>query len=467
MAFNSAGFIALFVLFFALYSFMANRVAWRIGLLLVFNLLFYFMLSKWGIFILLGIGCSDYLIARSMNGKSENNRKWLLYLAVILDIGAILCFRHFTDWFGLNELFFWPKVIGISFFIFRSMGYVLDVYRETVEDAETHLPSYLAYLSFFPLIMAGPISPARDFIPQLKKPFEGSEVPVSLAFFFIGSGIVKNYILSNYIAANFVNRVFESPSYFSGLENLIASIGQALVVYTDFSGYTDLMTGIALLLGFRIAENFNFPYLSRNITEYWRRWHMSLSQWLNEYLFFPLSFALRRWKKTGTIAAVFTTFVISGFWHGTAFHYTFWGLLHGLALGWDILSGPTRVKLKSITNKHFYNATSIFLTFGFLALSGIFFKVNSMENGSVVLDKIFFHTDFQLFPAWLQAYRWVFASMITILIVQYTLSKHYNNIVAWFAQLPYTVSAIGLAVVIFITYQIAGMGSLPFIYLEF
>jgi alginate O-acetyltransferase complex protein AlgI len=379
----------------------------------------------------------------------------------------ILAFRHFTDWFHLSEIAYWPKVIGISFFVFRSMGYVLDVYREMLDEPEKSPLRYLSYLSFFPLILAGPISPARDFLPQLGQAFQRAAVPFQKAAFLIASGIVKKYILSNYLAANFVDRVFEGPQYFSGIENLMATIAQALVVYLDFSGYTDLMLGIALLLGFRLSENFNFPYISGNITEYWRRWHMSLSKWLNEYLFFPLSFAMRQWKRTGTVIAVFITFIISGFWHGTAFHYTFWGILHAIALGWDVVSSNLRAKIRTATPAPIYRSVSVILTFAFLALSGIYFKAPNMEYAQVMFTKIFSQNDLSLFGLWMSHYPYVLGIVVVVFLLQILLAPVYEKLVQGISEIPAPLTAIALALVIFVAYQVTGLDALPFIYLEF
>ncbi|MCC7297657.1 MAG: MBOAT family protein [Bacteroidia bacterium] len=468
MAFNSSIFILGFIVFYFFYSLPVKNANYRVVLLLLFNLVFYYFLSGKGIVILLLLGISDFFIAQNIS-KTPNElyKKIWLYLSIGINISFILLFRHIGDWFELKELPYWPSVIGISFFVFRSMGYVLDVHREIIEEPEKSLIHYLTYLSFFPLIMAGPISPSRDFLPQLKAPFSGNSIAISSAFFLIASGIVKNYIISNYIASNFVNRVFDSPAYFSGLEILIATIGQALVVYTDFSGYTDMMVGISMLLGFEIAANFNFPYISANITEYWRRWHMSLSKWLNEYLFFPLSFLLRKWKITGTVLAVFITFIISGFWHGTAAHYTFWGMLHGIALSWDVISGNMRDKWRTFIPKWIYFPISIFLTFMFLSFSGIFFKSHSIEDGFLMLEKIFTRFNPALFPAWLQSYTWVFVGMCAVLLLQFTLFPFYQKIYAFFGKIHFMFSAILLAMVIFIAYQISALSALPFIYLEF
>ncbi|NBP06424.1 MAG: MBOAT family protein, partial [Bacteroidetes bacterium] len=349
MAFNSSLFVLVFVVFYCLYVPLAKKPALRTMLLFIFNVVFYFLLSGPGIGILFTLSIADFLLAKNIFGANSENKKRLL-------------------------------LIGVSFYVFRSLGYVLDAYHENIEKPETNWFRYFTYLSFFPLILQGPISSARDFLPELQKGFSAKDVPSGEAFFLLVSGIIKKYALAAYITANFTERVFGSPHLFTGMENLFAAVGQALVVFLDFSGYTDMMLGMALLLGFRIAENFHFPYASANITEYWRRWHMSLSKWLNEYLFFPLSFSLRSWKKWGTILAVMVTFLISGFWHGTSINYTFWGALHGLALSWDIASSGIRDKIKKWVPKWIYNPVSVGLTFMFLALSGIYFRVEDMNT---------------------------------------------------------------------------------------
>ncbi|MBL7812158.1 MAG: MBOAT family protein [Bacteroidetes bacterium] len=468
MEFNSAAFIVVFLLFYVIYCAVGNSVFWRRNLLLVFNLFFYFLLSKSGLFILLAIALWDYFLALKIgNTQDENKRRRFLYFSVVLDIGSLLLFRHFTDWFGPSVLGFWPAVIGISYFVFRSMGYVLDVYHENVEIPEKNWFSYLTYLSFFPLILAGPISPARDFLPALQQPFVPRSVPSGKAVFLLITGIVKKFIFSGYLAVNFTDRVFASPHLFTGMENGLAAISQALVVYLDFSGYTDLMLGVGLLLGFSLSENFNFPYTSANISEYWRRWHMSLSKWLNEYLFFPLSFSLRRFRTAGTIMAVCITFAISGFWHGTAFHFTFWGLLHAVALSWDILSNRLRDRMKKYIYGPVYTGISVLLTFAFLALSGIFFKAPDMAAGFLMVKKIFTDPQFGYFADWLQAYKWVFVVMLNVLIWHWILPDSYEKVLGAAEKIPWWLQGLALFATVFLAYTISGLEAQPFIYLQF
>ena len=468
MAINSSIFIACFILFYLLYWFTGSNVRMRVATLLLFNALFYWTLSGYGIFVLLTAGTIDFYLAKGIHSKKSSAAKqWLLYSSVAMNIGLILGFRHFARWFGLDELPFWPSTVGISFLAFRSMGYVLDIYHENMDNPEPKLGRYFAYTGFFPLILQGPISPARDFLPQLNQPLDKASIPAGEAVFFLVSGIIKKFALAAYITSNFSERVFGSPHLFTGMENLFAAIGQALVVYLDFSGYTDLMLGIGLLLGFRISDNFNFPYLAGNITEYWRRWHMSLSKWLNEYLFFPLSFSLRSLKKWGTVTAVLITFIISGFWHGTTLNYTLWGAMHGLALTWDILSGKLRDPLKKAIPSFIYNSISVVLTFSFLALSGIYFKQENLHIANEMLMKIFQDSDWSIFSQWFKDFGGVFVVMVLLLCWQWFAAPWDPHLKRVFETAGWLTHALILALVIFMAYQISGMEPVPFIYQKF
>lgn len=467
MQFNSLLFVSAFIVFYTIYFLAAPKSAnWRKWLIAVFNTIFYYSISGPGLFVLIGASVIDWFIAKTMANKKDSTKRLLLIGSLALSIGLILTFRHITDWFHLDEIAYWPMVVGVSFFAFRSIGYVFDVYNEMTEPVSNWL-DYFVFIGFFPLILAGPIAAARDFLPQIEQPLQTEKIDTGKSYFLLSSGIIKKFILSQYLSVNFVDRVFENPHIFTGFENLIASIAQAWVVYLDFSGYTDMMLGMSLLLGIVLPDNFNFPYISGNITEYWRRWHMSLSKWLNEYLFFPMSFAFRKYGKTGTVLAVFITFLISGFWHGTGLQYIIWGGLHAIALAWDIINGNGRSKIKSKMQPAIYNGISVFLTFIFLSLSGIFFKAADTESAWIFLSRIFTHTDAHLFLNWLQTYPWIFAILLSITIWQFLAVNEYEKLQSRFQKLSPFALAIILTAIIFLAYQITGMESIPFIYLKY
>lgn len=498
MEFNSALFIILFAVFYFFYSTQGGKANTRVALLFGFNTLFYFLLSKWGIFALYGIGMLDFYLARQITATPSDKQKNLLKItSVTVNISAILLFNHFYDWFHLDNYF--PAVLGVSFYCFRSMGYVLDVFNENIEEPELNPFYYLTYIGFFPLIFSGPISPAKNFLPQLQQPFSASGVKLKAALFLLISGILKKYIIADYLYINFIERVFENPHLFTGIENLMAAVSQAINVYLDFSGYTDLMMGISLLLGFEISENFNFPYLAKNITEYWRRWHLSLSAFLNENLFFPLNFRLRQLKQNGTILASFLTFLISGFWHGTAWNYTFWGALHGLALAWDIKSANWRQQWKTRIPEKLYNGLSVFLTFMFLVLSGIYFKAKNFDSaaaapattenvqiaegggdnaleennvqtqyrGNQMMGKIFGDMQFRFFIPWAQKYAGVLLIILNVLVFQWFLHGYYPAIKQWFERKRFFHLTLFLFIMIVLAYQVSGQTPIPFTYLDY
>jgi D-alanyl-lipoteichoic acid acyltransferase DltB (MBOAT superfamily) len=194
---------------------------------------------------------------------------------------------------------------------------------------------------------------------------------------------------------------------------------------------------------------------------------MSLSKWLNEYLFFPLSFSLRALRKWGTVLAVIVTFTISGFWHGTSLNYTFWGILHGLALSWDIASTELRHKLKSLIPGFLYSSVSVALTFAFLSLSGIYFRQENMETANAMLLQVFQQPDWHLFPQWLKDFGGVFGVMLATLLLHWILPKFYQRKISLFENLPWPLHALALLVVIFVAYQVSGLEPVPFIYQKF
>jgi len=470
MSFNSAQFfIFWFVIQFSILIWNGKALI-RNLVLLIGNLVFLYSLGSYQLALLvLGFSSMDFFIAQKIHkDSSESIKKILLRFSVVQNIALILLFRHFSDWNLKPEFIDFIKFIGVSFYAFRSMSYVFDVYYETIEVPENSIINYWTYISFFPIFLMGPIQTSPSFLKHLHSPsWVINKTQVNWGAYLISLGIVKKFILSNYLAVNFVDRIFDSYLYFTPMENFFAAIIQTLNLYLDFSGYTDIAIGISMLLGFQIIENFNFPFLSQNITEYWKRWHISLSQWFNQYLYFPLSYQMRKWKKWGTSIAVLIVFIISGVWHGTQLNFLLWGLMHALALIWDIWSSDLRFKLKSKVSEVIYKPISIFLTFSFLTFSGIYFKATEIDAANGMIQRIFNGLEFSLFNDWLNLYPYVALIFSLSLLIHFTISKFYLRIIETIKKLPVLVSAIMLVVVIFIAFQFQKMGSVPFYYLEF
>ena len=293
MIFSSGIFLWLFAAFIVFYLLLQRRTTARLMFVTLFSYYFYYKSSGTYFFLLAIVTVSDFFIARLMSRATAH---WLrkMWVAVSLTINlGLLCYFKYTNFLG--DFFasltggtftamdiFLP--VGISFFTFQSLSYTIDVYRKEITPL-TNLLDYAFYVSFFPQLVAGPIVRARDFIPQIRRPLFVSGEMFGRGIFLIVSGLFKKAVISDYISINFVERIFDNPTLYSGVENLMGVYGYALQIYCDFSGYSDMAIGIALLLGFHFNMNFDSPYKSASITEFWRRWHISLSSWLRDYLY--------------------------------------------------------------------------------------------------------------------------------------------------------------------------------------
>jgi D-alanyl-lipoteichoic acid acyltransferase DltB (MBOAT superfamily) len=377
-------FFALVYAVFAMIMEMGNKVRKQEGkkvrlhlrnvFLMAVSWFFYYKTSGLFLLILIFVTVSDWLIAQRIykesgirnpeSGKSNYNAKLWLALSILIDLGLLCYFKYayfFTNVvndllgteFAVFDLFAYigngfsdsgrfmvDKIIlpvGISFYLFQVMSYTIDVYRGQVKPVKNIL-DFGFYVSFFPGLVAGPIVRANEFIPQLYKPFCLSRRLFGLAVFWILNGLIKKIVLSDYLAVNLIDRVFDNPLLFSGFENLFALFAYSLQVYADFSGYTDIAIGIAMLLGFYLPQNFDSPYKSRNPQEFWRRWHMSLSRWLKSYLYIPLGGnrkILGKEIKNKIAAGNFNSFItmlLGGLWHGASWNFVIWGALNGAGM---------------------------------------------------------------------------------------------------------------------------------------
>ena len=292
MIFSSGIFLWLFAAFMVIYTLLQHRNTARILFVALFSYYFYYKSSGTYFFLLAIVTVTDFVIAWLMDRTDVRwKRKLWVILSVSVNLG-LLCYFKYTNFLGgvIASLMggeftaldiFLP--VGISFFTFQSLSYTIDVYRREIKPL-TSLLDYAFYVSFFPQLVAGPIVRARDFIPQIRKPLYVSQEMFGRGIFLIVAGLFKKAVISDYISVNFVERIFDNPTLYSGVENLMGLYGYALQIYCDFSGYSDLAIGIALLLGFHFNLNFNSPYKSASITEFWRRWHISLSSWFRDYL---------------------------------------------------------------------------------------------------------------------------------------------------------------------------------------
>ena len=344
------------------------RLHMRNVFLMAVSWFFYYKTSGLFLLLLLFVTLSDWLIARriykNLTAKRSIKAKLWLALSVIIDLGLLCYFKYayfFTNvvnnmlgtelavfdlfayignGFSESGRFMVDSIIlpvGISFYLFQVMSYTIDVYRGHVKPVKNIL-DFGFYVSFFPQLVAGPIVRANEFIPQLYRPFRLSRRLFGLAVFWVLNGLIKKIVLSDYLAVNLIDRVFENPLLFSGFENLFALFAYSLQVYADFSGYTDIAIGIAMLMGFYLPQNFDSPYKSRNPQEFWRRWHMSLSRWLKSYLYIPLGGNRKilgkevKDKTTAGNVNSFITMLLGGLWHGASWNFVIWGALNGAGM---------------------------------------------------------------------------------------------------------------------------------------
>lgn len=426
LLFTQFQFWVFFAAIFAIFSLFHNRKLLRNTFLFAASLFFYYKTSGLFILILLFSTLSDYSIALFIDKAQKNSwRKTAMILSVFINLSILAYFKYsyfFTD--VINQLFHTHFVVydyfaaigntlsqstrfsvdkiilpvGISFYTFQTISYSVDVYRRKIKPVKNIL-DFGFYVSFFPQLVAGPIVRAADFIPQLYKPYFLSRRQFGIAIFWILNGLAKKIILSDYLAVNFIDRIFQNPLLFSGFENLMALFTYSLQVYADFSGYTDIAIGVAMLMGFYLPTNFNSPYKATNAAYFWRRWHMSLSSWLKDYLYIPLggnrsaTFGTFFWILliagigiilSGTWIAgaavggitliiviigllrpkkrdkIFTninnmnTMLLGGLWHGASWNFMIWGGLNG--------AGIIIYKLWRQMNMHIRMLTMLILT---------------------------------------------------------------------------------------------------------
>ncbi len=474
LIFNSGFFLWLFLGFILIYVLLKRKDTPRIIFVTLFSYYFYYKSSGVYFFLLALVTISDFLIAQAM-GRTEKKgiRKSLVALSVTINLG-LLCYFKYTNFFGeiiasIRDVEFSPfnlfLPVGISFFTFQSMSYTIDVYRKNIVPL-TRLLDYAFYVSFFPQLVAGPIVRARDFIPQIRRPLFVSQEMFGRGVFLIVCGLFKKAIMSDYISVNFVERIFENPGLYSGVENLMGVYGYALQIYYDFSGYSDMAIGLALLLGFHFNINFDSPYQSISITEFWRRWHISLSSWLRDYLYISLG-GNRKGKWRQYLNLIITMF-LGGLWHGNTWNFVIWGSLHGMALVFHKL-WMEKVSKRTRTDRPngFNRFMGGVVTFHFVCFCWIFFRNVEFENSMVMIHQITTAFSPQIFSQLISGYPLVFALMALGFMLHWTPKKWEDKACQGVIKMPFIGKALLLLVVVYVIIQVKSADIQPFIYFQF
>ncbi|MCI2081785.1 MAG: MBOAT family protein [Bacteroidales bacterium] len=470
MLFNSELFLILFALMLLFYVLLRKRNTARIIYVILFSLYFYYKSSGIYFLLLVLVSVTDFCIARWISrSRSKGARTALLVLSLSIDLGILGYFKYYNFFLSVFPGFkpadiFLP--VGISFFTFQTISYVVDVYRGSIRP-EGRWIDYLFYVSFFPQLVAGPIVRASDFLPQIRRQPEVSREDFGKAVTLIIFGLLKKAVISDYISVNFVDRVFAAPALYTGIENLLGVYGYTLQIYCDFSGYSDMAIGIALLMGFHFKNNFDFPYRSATVTEFWRRWHISLSTWLRDYLYIPLGG--NRKGKARTYVNLMATMLLGGLWHGAALKFVAWGGLHGLALCLNRFLTRKWKWFKRFGSemKPFQRFLGIFVTFHFVCFCWILFRAGSLETARQMLTQIF--TDFhpEVFPQFVSGYRTVFILMVAGYMLHFLPRRTYDGIRGFITRSPLLLQALYTALAVLLAVQFAGAGVQPFIYFRF
>ncbi|MBN2668066.1 MAG: MBOAT family protein [Bacteroidales bacterium] len=537
LIFTRLYFWGFFAIVLAIYSIIYKQKTVRNAYLFFVSLFFYYKTSGLFFIILLFSTLIDFFIGKKIySSRSPIAKKWLVGLSVLINLLVLGYFKyayfvvdnlngllgtHFTpinyfaefgnmltgSHFEINKILL---PVGISFFTFQTISYSVDVYWGKIKPV-TNILDFGFYVSFFPQLVAGPIVRASEFIPQLYQDYKLSKAAFGHALFLILNGLIKKMVIGDYIAVNFIDRVFDNPLSYSGFENLMALYGYSLQVYADFSGYTDIAIGVALLMGFQLPLNFNSPYKAKNVGEFWKRWHISLSTWLKDYLYIPmggnrgaswftyisLAFVLSfiillsgklflayifggiilvlyltaRFSPTfklkiNTNINLMMTMLLGGLWHGASWQFVIWGGLNGLGLiiykMWKKIS-----PFRSMQTRWFVVFIGIFITFNFITFTRIWFRGESILITQNIIHQITQQFSWSIVPQVLFAFKTVFLMMLFGYIIHWLP----DSTKAWyrskFIQTPIWLKGIIVVLVVTLLYQTRTAEVTPFIYFQF
>ncbi len=469
LLFNS-GFFLFFFLFVLIFqrAFIRHKRA-KITFLMIASLYFYFKSS--GVYFVLIIVSSliDYIAGLWIyNTRDKLHRKLILVISLVTNLGLLGYFKYTNFLIDIfNNLtsssfdfvdIFLP--VGISFFTFQSMSYTIDIYREKLSP-EKNFTDFLFFVSFFPQLVAGPIVRASDFLPQINEEPVITKEDIGKAVVLIMAGLFKKAVIADYISINFIDRIYEWPTRYTGVENLLAIYGYSLQIYCDFSGYSDMAIGLALLMGYKLPDNFNSPYKAATITEFWRRWHISLSTWLRDYLYIALGG--NRKGKVRTYFNLFMTMLLCGLWHGAAWKFVIFGAIHGTMLAVErVFKLPEKMQ-----SNWYLRIIGIIITFHVFAFSLLFFRPQSYQLAFDMVSQIFTYFKGEVFWQFIDGYPMIALLVVIGYLLHYIPKKWELGWQNFVTKLPLAGKAILLVLVIWLVFQFKSADIQPFIYFQF
>ena len=469
MMFTSISFWAIFIIFLIMFALLRRFT--RTGMMLyvtIVSLGFFYHANGWLMQLLPLTALISWSLTKIMKQYSGTKRKTLLLFIILLDLAPLVYLKYAeTTLFCLNNLiesnFSLPVIalpIGISFYTFQAISYSVDVYNNKF-TLDICFLEYIFYLSFFPLLFAGPITRAETFFPQIRRQQTVSERLMYSGLWLIILGILKKAVVADYIA-QYNNWIFDSPLTYSGFENLMGILGFSMQIYLDFSGYSDISIGLAALMGIRLRENFRFPYQSLNVTEFWRRWHISLSTWFRDYVYIPLG-----GNKHGKVRTSFhclITLLLVGIWHGSSITFALWGLLHGLAL---VLHKSLQGLLRKIPNTWFTKPFCVFFTGIFIVGSWTVFRSPDIETFLTIFKQIFFNFKPESIAAfWTMRSIWLLM-MVCCGLLLCIRERYYYRMMIKFIYSPWLLKLLAFAFAVQLAIEFNTNNITPFLYYSF
>lgn len=471
LLFNSGLFWCLFLIFLPIYGLLKYRRTKMMIFVIAFSLYFFYKSSGLYFLLLVATSVIDWALAMQIRQEPtvKMKRFWMV-LSLMVSVG-VLCWFKYSNFLiiNINELLhsnFQPLDIalplGISFYTFKTISYVVDVYKGKIEPTDNWL-DYLFYLSFFPALAMGPIVRASHFLPQLKENKEPSKKMVYSGFWLVMVGVIKKAVFADYFA-QYTMIAFGTADGYSGFELAMAVFCFALQIYCDFSGYSDMAIGLGRMMGFDLGINFDFPYRSLNVTEFWRRWHISLSSWLKDYLYIPLGG--NRKGKPRQYFNLMTTMLIGGLWHGETLNFLAWGGVHGVALVVHKITKKPLDKLfpsENVIVKFFF----WLITFVFISFTMMMLGVDSFTTVWIVVKKSFTNFDSAYLLPFYMARKTLCYLLIIILALHFVPKSIYETLSMVFVKSHWIVKLLIFIVVVQLVIEFSSAEVQPFIYNRF
>jgi alginate O-acetyltransferase complex protein AlgI len=464
--FTEFSFLLVFALFLVGYALLMKKEPLKLAYLILFSLFFYYKSSGPFLALFVGIITCDYFLAQWINRLNGLRKKILLICTLAYSLSFLLYFKYanfiihnLNEWLQTNfeeHNLFLP--IGISFYTFQSISYLVDVYRKEIPPS-TRIIDYGFYMTFFPHLVAGPIVRAKDFLPQIYSPVPLTSPVAKQALFRITIGLVKKLLIADYLA-KYVDMLHEAPEGFSGFEHYIAMYAYAFQIYFDFSGYSDIAIGIALMLGYKLKENFDNPYNANNITVFWRKWHISLSLWLRDYLYIPMG-----GNRKGLFLMylfLMITMLIGGFWHGADWKFVFWGMGHGL-----LLVAHKLLFRKESNSKWFMNILGVIVTFHLVSLLWIFFRSATITSSFESILKIMTQNNLAEIAGFWIARPEVIVLIVLSAIIVFFPNNFKQKLISHCISLPLYLWPIIILCALQLIIQLRDNSIQPFIYFQF